>query len=147
MPRNRYPESESTKIARKQWFEKNREKVRDYNRVWRANNKDVMKRHATKWREANPEKWKAISRKAYLRRLYGLTPESYEAMLVKQGFSCAICGIPHYLTSKDLAVDHDHDTGAIRGLLCGPCNQGLGFFMDRPEIVEVAKGYLIKGGA
>ena len=72
---------------------------------------------------------------------YGLTPERYVQMLAEQDHRCAICRIPFNQTKKGAAVDHDHDTGAIRGLLCGPCNTGLEV-IERPGFVEAARVYL-----
>ncbi len=67
-------------------------------------------------------------RPRYLRK-YGLTPESYDALLVEQGGRCAICqALP---TARALAVDHDHETGAVRGLLCTSCNVRLAALDDR----------------
>ena len=61
---------------------------------------------------------------------YGLTPAEYECMLEAQNYVCALCGQPETQrckgTLRPLAVDHDHQTGEIRGLLCGLCNLALG---------------------
>jgi hypothetical protein len=51
---------------------------------------------------------------------------------------CVICG-----DTGPLVVDHDHKTGAIRGLLCNHCNRGLGHFRDNPELLEFARMYLL----
>ncbi len=50
---------------------------------------------------------------------------------------CVICG-----TEGDLVVDHDHVTGAVRGMLCNHCNRGLGHFRDDPQLLEFARMYL-----
>lgn len=90
---------------------------------------------SARWRERNPD---------YNRqRLYGLTPERYEELLEEQSYACAICrddtwpgkgNAPH--------VDHCHDTGAVRGLLCGRCNVGLGQFKDDSSRLRAAADYL-----
>lgn len=86
-----------------------------------------------------------------LKNLYGLTIEQYEAMSVAQGHVCAICRRPETITDprtgtvKRLAVDHDHATGRIRGLLCLPCNQGVGHFHDDPTRLLAAAAYLDRG--
>ncbi len=83
-----------------------------------------------------PRKIKDMS----LRKLYGMTVEEYDALFKKQGGRCAICGnIPN---GKALAVDHDHNTGRVRGLLCDDCNLGLGKFQDSPAILAKAALYL-----
>jgi hypothetical protein len=74
-------------------------------------------------------------------RKYGLTGEQYEMLLASQNGACAIChGSPP--VGKSLNVDHDHDTGIVRGLLCTPCNTGLGFFKDRIRLLAAAIVYL-----
>lgn len=79
---------------------------------------------------------------------YGLTPETYEAILLEQNSACAICGKPEtmvdprYGTKHRLSVDHNHTTGVRRGLLCKRCNSALGLLDDSIELVHRAKEYL-----
>jgi hypothetical protein len=83
--------------------------------------------------------------KAYQRKLkYNLTTEEYDAKLRSQNYSCAICNIHRDDYSKDFAVDHCHQTGKVRALLCNNCNCGLGFFKDNPRIIKKAISYLDK---
>lgn len=58
---------------------------------------------------------------------YGISLKEYNQMLVDQLNRCAICEVPF---TKSPHVDHNHETGEVRGLLCGPCNTGLGMFKD-----------------
>lgn len=78
-----------------------------------------------------------------LRRRYGITMAEYLVMHEAQSGRCAICGKPE--NGKRLAVDHDHETGEVRGLLCQNCNRGLGLFVDNPELLERASAYLRAG--
>jgi len=78
-----------------------------------------------------------------LKRLYGITNADYNAMLLAQNGKCKICNINKCLTGKRLAVDHDHATGKVRGLLCGNCNKALGLFKDSATIIEAAIAYLM----
>ena len=72
---------------------------------------------------------------------HGVTEAGYMAMLASQGGGCAICGNPPD-TRKAHALDHDHETGKARGILCQKCNTGLGQFNDRPELLHLAIQYL-----
>lgn len=79
---------------------------------------------------------------------FRLTPGQYDAMLAEQEHVCAICQQPESAMAtggkgvRGLAVDHDHRSGMVRGLLCGNCNKGLGNFQDDPEILRAALAYL-----
>lgn len=79
-------------------------------------------------------------RRHNLKQLYGLTMEEYDEMLESQEGTCAICGLPQ----KQFFVDHNHETGEVRGILCAQCNGGLGFFQDKVSILENAICYLRK---
>ena len=84
-----------------------------------------------------------VVRKSYLKRTYGLTMEAYNSMLEGQDGVCAICQCePEY--GKNLHVDHDHNTGKIRGLLCIKCNRALGLLYDDLETVASLLEYLRK---
>lgn len=78
-------------------------------------------------------------RKWSLRAKYGISLEDYEAMLKVQGNVCAMCKQP---SKKTLAVDHDHETGKVRGLLCSDCNLLLGKFGDLETVLTAAIEYL-----
>jgi hypothetical protein len=74
-----------------------------------------------------------------LAKLYKLSPADVSTMLAAQEYGCAICGAAPEDGPK---VDHDHATGRVRGLLCGPCNTGLGLFGDDPGRLRAAAAYL-----
>jgi hypothetical protein len=73
-----------------------------------------------------------------------MTLEQWDAMFEAQQGSCAICGEHQDNLKRRLAVDHDHETGKIRALLCQHCNQGLGHFRDNPARLINAASYLSK---
>jgi len=78
------------------------------------------------------------------------SPEEIEILLAKQNGGCAICGAREGHRSARgrscrLAIDHDHQTGTIRGLLCNNCNRGLGRFKDSIALLEAAIRYLKRG--
>lgn len=83
-----------------------------------------------------------------LKRKYGIGLAEYSQMFMAQNGKCAICsseyGGHRNGEQKALAVDHDHKTGKVRGLLCEPCNQGLGKFKDDRNIILEAFNYLKK---
>jgi hypothetical protein len=95
---------------------------------------------------SSPKKRK--TRQDYNRRyLYDMTQERFDAMLAAQDGKCAICRSPDWPASVWPGipqVDHDHVTGAIRGLLCGDCNTGLGKFGDDPMRLAAAIVYLTR---
>lgn len=80
-----------------------------------------------------------------LRKKYGITRADYDEMLRKQGGTCAICHC--HQRYQALAVDHDHKTGFVRGLLCVNCNRGLGRFFDSELRVTRASEYLKEANA
>lgn len=92
-------------------------------------------------------------RRSSLVRKYGITVEDYERILAEQGGVCAVCGDPERTTHRgsaspwSLSVDHDHVTGRVRGLLCTPCNRGIGFLRDDPSIMRRALEYLDAGAS
>jgi len=88
--------------------------------------------------------WATKGRNNRYRTQYGITLEEYEILLTQQDGKCAICRMA--AGRKRLSVDHDHKTGAIRGLLCFPCNSALGRFKDDPNLLDAAKRYLGKEG-
>lgn len=86
----------------------------------------------------HPDKYKAIKRAALLKS-HGLTQHEFELMVAGQENRCAICA---KVFTKTPHVDHNHLTGKTRGLLCGPCNHGLGLFYDSEETLFRATQYL-----
>ena len=96
-------------------------------------------RRTREWQLRNPERFKENNRRAYLKRTFGITLEEYEAMVLDQGGVCAIC---RKTCSMQLAVDHCHATGRVRGLLCGKCNRGIGLLGDTKENLAAALDYL-----
>jgi hypothetical protein len=96
------------------------------------------------YRKDKPDVYTSTSRKCNLKK-YGLTPESFTDLAERQSYSCAICFKPLDLsrTGKGkFAVDHNHATGAVRGILCAPCNLGIGKLADSPTILRSAAHYL-----
>lgn len=76
----------------------------------------------------------------HFQRLYGITEVDYQAISARQGGLCAICGRPD--SERRLCVDHDHETGRVRGLLCKHCNMAIGQMGDSSESLRRAAEYL-----
>jgi hypothetical protein len=97
-----------------------------------------MAAKAKAWRQKNPDHSRADNLKKY-----GLAVEQYDAMSDAQGGICSICffddGMPQ---TRRLAVDHDHQTGNVRGLLCTRCNLAIGYARDDPSLLRAMARYL-----
>ncbi len=131
------------------WSDKNAKRRAKYNSdpIFR----EKRQREAKAWRELNYEKWKKQSLanyhkhrpriiKARAAKRHGISIELYESLLELHKGCCAICGNV-CATRRSLAVDHDHSTGQIRGLLCQKCNHGIGLFHDNPKRLREAAEY------
>jgi hypothetical protein len=112
---------------------------------------EEKKRHRQvilEWRKKNPAAYKAMYLRAGRKQRYGITQKEYDRLLEKQNHCCDICEQKEtrMTNGKDvdsLAVDHDHSTGKVRGLLCGNCNKAVGSFLDNFELVEKAIQYVL----
>ena len=82
-------------------------------------------------------------RDANLKALYGISLSLYEELLQQQGGLCAICARPPR-GKRPLDVDHDHDSGRVRGLLCGNCNRAIGLLDENPELFDRGKDYVLR---
>ncbi len=82
--------------------------------------------------------------KWYIKSKYGLTLDVYKQMLKSQNYSCKICRTHHTEFKKQLAIDHCHKTGKIRGLLCHHCNSAIGNFKDNVGSLKSAIKYLLE---
>lgn len=109
--------------------------VREHN----AKHSERRAAEAREYHRLNPH----VNRRSQLKRLYGITLETYDEMLAEQSGACAICG-GTCATGRALAVDHNHTTGAVRALLCGACNKALGLLRDSPSLLRAAADYLDK---
>lgn len=95
-------------------------------------------------------------RKYRVKNYYGMTPETYQALIDRAGGRCELCHLPFvvYRTSPGICIDHDHTCcpgtrscgKCVRGLLCVNCNLGLGKFRDNPDLLRLAAGYIEQSG-
>lgn len=118
------------------------DKDRAAKKRWSQTYTDKHKKARKAWRNKNREKDKFNSWKRSLSLFYGITIGDYEKLRNSQGGHCAICGIHESQLTRRLSVDHDHDTGSVRGLLCGTCNSLLGWAKDSVHILSNAITYI-----
>ena len=105
--------------------------ARDLSNAWRAKNRTVNRRYGLNWR---------------LKYKFNMSLDEYNSLLEAQGHKCAICGQPEMVTRngipKMMCIDHDHETGKVRGLLCNNCNRGIGLIGESPDWLQKAINYL-----
>lgn len=117
-------------------------------KAWRDANKDAAnaalrerrKRPGVRQRD-NETQNRYYKNKARFAK-YGLTKDDYLRLIEAQGNRCPVCLREYDWDEFPLFIDHDHATGVVRGVLCGPCNRGLGHFYDDPARLARAIEYL-----
>lgn len=137
---------------RRQWRAKNPEKVREANRKSHEKHHDERIASMLEYRQGRREELAQkqsvrraaegprVARDRNLRNLYGISLADYEDMVAAQDGKCAICDKEP--EKRVLEVDHCHQTGRIRGLLCRNCNLAIGKLYDSAEVMERALAYL-----
>lgn len=110
----------------------------------RARNPEATRAYNAQYKTEHRERLAKQFRAYNVKRYYGTTLENADQVLASQK-ACAICAVP--LTefgrrSHQAVIDHCHEQGTFRGVLCSLCNKGLGCFRDRPELLDAAKSYL-----
>jgi hypothetical protein len=137
-----------------------RRKQKGYSRKWREAHPEQYKNNLRKWRRENRSRWNAYVRKYRkrnpdrfknydLKKRFGISVLDYCELLLKQQGVCAICLQPERRNGnggriKDLAVDHDHATGKVRGLLCCDCNTALGLLNEDPVRARALIDYIVR---
>jgi hypothetical protein len=124
----------------KTYIDKSRQTVRHGSYCQKCFSK-YMKEYRKKKREQNIAGYRKNERQGNLKR-YGLTIKAYEQMIAKQNGKCKICGGEPNGKGR-LHVDHCHETGKIRGLLCHSCNTGIGLFKHNVVLLAKASKYLV----
>lgn len=120
-------------------FSKNRHNKSGFNYRCKACERERI----MQWKVENPDK----QRDSRLRRNYGISLDAYDQLLQEQGGVCAICGTDNPGSNTRFMVDHNHDTGEVRGLLCGNCNRGIGLLGDNISTLSKAITYLSDNGS
>lgn len=115
---------ECSSKKQKEYRIKNSSKIKRRDRLNYQKSKSHRVEYARNYRKKYPEKTRATNWKSK----YGITPEQFYLKLKEQKNKCAICKRDMNEYGKIFSVDHNHSTNKIRGLLCDPCNYGLGFY-------------------
>lgn len=133
-----------------EWREQNSKRYHDQQRQYYVATAERQRQRARDWYYANPDRVKAQRAKAKAERhprvhRYGISRAEYKDLLAAQAGACAICGRTENGSARhNLDVDHDHQTGRIRGLLCNRCNRLLSNAQDDPTILRCALSYLTR---
>ncbi len=116
----------------------------------RERNKTKRRQYSAEYYELHREERREYAKLSYRRRAYGLSFADFLEMVAAQDNKCGICGSSAWGGTSEAEandgphIDHDHDTGAVRGLLCRSCNIGLGNFRDNSGLLRSAADYLDK---
>ena len=128
------------------WAAANREKTRASQKKSWAKNKTKYEAKKKAYRLEHLEEARAAANRRHYKQYHGITRDRFEQMHAEAGGKCAICGKVTRVgggAGDDRAVlDHDHTSGAARGVICSPCNLGLGHFRDNPASLAAAITYL-----
>jgi len=111
---------------------------KEYQKQWRDTHKQYLQDYRRKWNSEH----QVYKKEKHYKSHYNLTLQDIEEMLIKCENMCPICNTN--ITIKNSAIDHDHSTGKIRGILCRRCNKGLGHFKDNSQVLIKASEYLEK---
>lgn len=142
---------EKQKSRCKKWRDNNKDRRRDYQKQWRERNAekvaDYQQQYHAEYRMKEDSQFSTWKRN--LHRNYRITPDDFNSMWESQDGKCAICNenmVPRGRSSFAATVDHNHETGEVRGLLCRCCNSGIGNMKDSPSILIAAYNYLTNNG-
>lgn len=127
----------------KLWYASNKDHVKKKSREWVAANQERVRENQKRWRAVNKDKLLKANRKHWLKKFYGLTPETWQEMFDAQGRVCKCCGSPDPKAANGWHVDHCHETDVVRGILCQQCNIMIGCASDDPTILMDGARYLM----
>ena len=129
-------------VLRNRYRQKNSASLLDRHRKYNLENRETINKKSKEYAMKYPEK----AQNLHLKRYYKITIDEYNVLLEKQERVCAICGGVNK-NGRKLYVDHNHDTGVVRGLLCDDCNVGIGRLRDNKDLAYKAYLYLEKHDA
>ena len=137
-----YNEKNKERLAayNKEYREKNKERLASWSKEYYEKNKERIITYAKEYREENKEEIAIKKEEQRLKSKYGITSKEKNVLLQKQNNKCKICLVEFSNITPN--VDHCHITNEVRGILCGPCNRGLGIFKDNIKLLTKAVKYL-----
>ena len=145
---------EQRNLANKTWREKNIDHVKKYSKEYNSKNFEKRKLAFNAWVEKNPERMrelkknnreknKLIERERKLKRFYNMTLEDYDNLMASQNSKCKICSKDAAdERNKNLVIDHCHDSGKVRSLLCDRCNRTLGVLEENVDLMMKMMQYI-----
>jgi hypothetical protein len=137
---------EKVREANKRSYLKHRGKLLEYQEKYRQANRERLaaeqRARRKRWTPEQRERARQYKRAYQLQKRYGITVEQYDELLAAQGGKCAICQTTRRGTYNVLDVDHCHQTGKVRGLLCTSCNSAIALLGDDAEGVGRALKYM-----
>ena len=142
---------EKQRVRMKAWRSSNKDRIAEYQKEWRTRNATQVAEYQKAYQEGYKSR-EDVQFKTWMRNLhrnYSMTPECFNKLWQEQSGKCLICGIglmPKGRSSASACVDHNHETGAVRGLLCRGCNHGIGCLKDSPDVLRKALQYLEERG-
>lgn len=152
---------EEKRQYRREYYQKNKEKINAQNKAWALANPERAKKNANertkRYYQRNLEKCREKNRIAAVERHkrdpkikknnalksnFGISLEEWNELFASQGYKCAICLTDEHGTKTNWNTDHCHVTGKVRFILCPHCNRGLGAFKDDPKLMRKAADML-----
>jgi nitrate/TMAO reductase-like tetraheme cytochrome c subunit len=127
------------------WRKDNPDKGKEYNDRWRDRHPDYEQKELYRSAEYKRATYLSVGWDHFLKKTYKLSAEGFRTKLAAQGGGCAICGRRDSgEAGRQMHVDHCHKSGVIRGILCAPCNKGIGMLADSPDRLMSAATYLLQ---
>lgn len=136
--------AEKKRTVTREWKANNPERVKRNRRVYKKRRRPTLNEKQAEYRLKTPEK----QLNYHLSGVYGISLDTYNDMVQAQDGLCLICNMPETRRFRGstlrLSVDHCHETGNVRGLLCSACNKGIGMLGDDPARLLAAVEYLVR---
>jgi len=137
-----YKNKSNLKTYGKKYYQEHKKHKLEYQRKYYKKVKETKLKYAKNYRDLHPD----VKRKSDLKLKFGLTLFDYNIMFNNQDGCCAICGRHQSELTRALAIDHNHNTNEVRGLLCGSCNTAIGSLLadDGIKLLQNAIKYVSK---